>query len=298
MSKDLSAMWLEDDNDVIEQEETVFGTNNSSPFIQGYGAYDVKIVVAKRIVVKGSKVEFIEIDFINKENKEHREKFMVRGKDGKTFYMANGKKMQHFGVNKIKSLLKVSGLYLDSDNSMRELYSNTSEAEITFKEYGKEKTETYTVFNDLADKKVKICLTSKLENAQAKNDGDKYIKACISATEAFKAANPKKKSLAKFKPDTDYVNVYKYFTNSSIAHFCSTDGLFASEEGEGTLLKQFIDANEEGFIFDGRTLIVEDLSDSDRKRLGINQYGKIVEEDSEDDSAFVEPEEVETDDEW
>jgi hypothetical protein len=45
-------------------------------------------------------------------------------------------------------------------------------------------------------------------------------------------------------------------------------------------------------------LLVEDLSDSDRKRLGINQYGKIVEEDSEDDSGFVEPEEVSTDDEW
>jgi hypothetical protein len=39
-------------------------------------------------------------------------------------------------------------------------------------------------------------------------------------------------------------------------------------------------------------LIVEDLSDSDRKRLGINQYGKIVEEDSEETGGYVEPEET------
>ena len=35
MSKDLSADWLTDD-EVIEDEEVVFGGNSESPYIQGY----------------------------------------------------------------------------------------------------------------------------------------------------------------------------------------------------------------------------------------------------------------------
>jgi len=158
-------------------------------------------------------------------------------------------------------------------------------------------------FADLIGKKVKICLTSRKENAQTAADGEdqKYIKACIKATEAYKKANPKKKSLSKFKADDNYVNVYKWFTNSSVSHFCTIDGLFASEmdSGEGTMLQDFLDANEKGLIFDGRTLIPEELTESERSKLNINEYGKQLEAEAND--SYEEPTESEdeaTDDEW
>ena len=306
MSKDLSADWLEDE-EVIEGEEEVFEGGSSSPFIQGYGAYDVKITMAKRIVVPKKKVEFIELDFISQDGKTHTESFMVRGKDGKPFYIGRqthnkGKKVQHMGVDRIKSLLKVANVYPDSENLMKDLYSNTEQSDVTYTKFGKEKTEEFTVFKDLLGVKVKICLASKKENAQTAADGDdsKYIKQCIADTEAFKKANPKKKSLQKFKADDDYVNVYKWFVNSEVKHFCSIDGLFASELGkdEGVLLDRFVNANEEGIVFDMRTLICDDMSDTQLARLGINQYGKRVEEETDD--GYEEPTEEDEDDtdEW
>jgi len=298
---ELSTAWDDDeDEDIVEDEETVF-SGGESPYIQGYGVHALKITMAKRILFPKSKVEFIEIDFINQDGKTHREKFMVRGKDGKSYYINKKIKKQHFGVNKIKSLLKVGGVYPDVEAKklMATLYSNTEESEVTYEEYGKEKTEDFTVFTDLIDVKIKACMTSKKENGQAASDQDdkadqKYVDACIKATKAFVKKNPKKKSLKKFaEDDQDYVNVYKYFVNSSVSHFCSIKGLFASEmdEGEGVLMQKFIDANDDGEIFDGRTLIVEDLEDKELTKLGINEYGKQVEpEDSDDD--YEEPEEA------
>ena len=115
MSKDLSKAWFEEtDEDIEETEETVGGGSYESDFIEGYGAYDVKVTMAKRIVFPNSKVEFIELDFINKAGKTLKEKFMLRGKDGKTFFVnkKTKKKTQHFGINKIKSLIKVAGIFL------------------------------------------------------------------------------------------------------------------------------------------------------------------------------------------
>ena len=45
---ELSNAWLdEEDDDIVEEEETVYDGNDSN-FIQGYGAEVVKIVMAKR----------------------------------------------------------------------------------------------------------------------------------------------------------------------------------------------------------------------------------------------------------
>ena len=291
-NKGLSSQWLDEDEDIIEDEETVFTGGSESPFIQGYGAKDVKISMAKRIVFDGSKVEFIELDFIDRDGKTLREKFMVRGKDGKPFYVdkKTKAKKQHFGVNKIKSLIKVLGLYSGESNLMKELYSNTETADVTWEEYGKEKTEEFVVFNDLIGAKAKICITSKKENTQMSKDQDddsdqKYVNQCIKDTEAYKKAHPKKKSLNRFKKDDDYVNVYRWFTVSTVSHFCSTEGLFGSEieDGKGELLQKFLDANEDGEIFEGRTLVAEDLTEKQREKLGINEYGKQVEADEDDD---------------
>ena len=299
--KGLSEAWLSEDDDIEEEAESVY-SGGESPFIQGYGAVDTKITMAKKINFKGKKTEFIEIDFINKDGKTHREKFMVRGKDGKSFFTKDKRKRQHFGVSKIKSLLKVVGLYKDEDNLMAALYSNTEEADVTWEEYGKEKTEEFTIFTDLIDTKVKLCITSKKENTQMASDQDedddqKYVNQCIKDTEAYKKANPKKKSLKKFAKDDEYVNVYRYFVVSTVAHFCSTDGLFGSEieDGEGALLDKFLEQNDEGEIFEARTLIADDLKVSQLKKLGINEYGKQVDEDEDeyDDVDEDEPEEDE-----
>ncbi len=310
---ELSTAWLDDDEDIVEEDETVFEGGSESPYMQGYGVQTAKVTMAKRITFDTSKVEFIELDLINKEGKTHREKFMVRGKDGKTYFTRGGKKTQHFGINKIKSLLKVGGVYPDTDPKklMAELYGNTEDMDVTWEEFGKEKTEECTVFVNLIDVKVKICITSKKENSQLNVEQDdssdqKYVKACMKATKAYVKANPKKKSLKKFDDDeATYVNVYRWFTVSSISHFCSVKGLFASEmaDGEGKLLAKFEKANEEGLIFEGRTLIAEELSDGQRSRLGINEWGKRVDPDeATDDEPEAEAEESESaeeeDDDW
>ncbi len=306
MSKDLSADWLTDD-EVIEDEEVVFGGNSESPYIQGYSAQDVKITMAKRIVFDKSKVEFIELDFANKNGKTLTEKYMLRGKDGKPFYIDKRTKAKkaHFGVSKIKSLLKVLGLYHGSDNVMKDLFSATEEADVTYTEYGKEKTEEFTVFNDLLEKKVKICVTSKKVNATTSSDQDepsdqKYVDQCIKDTKAFVESNPKKKSLAKFAKPTDYPNVYKWFTETSVAHFCSLDGFFGGEMDaqEGGNLQDFLDANEDGTIFDGRTLICDEFTDSQLKKLSINVYGKRVEAESDDGYEEPTEEEEEVEEDW
>ena len=297
----LSAAWLEDEDDDIEEEdESVYGGNDSNQ-IQGYGVVTAKITMAKRITIDKSKVEFIEIDFATKDGKEHRERFMMRGKDGKPFYTYQKRKKQHFGVSKIKSLVKVLGLYADAKNLMAALYSNTEEAEVTFMDYGKEVTAEYTVFTDLIDEKVKLCISSKKENSQLASEQDdedeqKYVNQCIKDTEKYKIANPKKKSLKKFKKDDNYVNVYRWFTVSEIKHFCSLKDEFASEiddeDAAGTMLQTFIDANDDGEIFEGRTLIADELSERALKKLGINEFGKRVEEE-EDDDGYDEEEEPE-----
>ena len=297
----LSDAWLNDaDDDVEEDAEEVY--NNGSNQIEGYGVHTAKITMAKRITIKKSKVEFIEIDFATKDGKEHRERFMMRGKDGKPFYTYQKRKRQHFGVSKIKSLVKVLGLYAEESNLMAALYSNTEEAEVTFSEFGKDITAEYTTFVDLIGKKVKLCISSKKENSQtaAEQDDDveqKYVNQCIKDTEKYKIANPKKKSLKKFKKDDDYVNVYRWFTVSEVKHFCSMDGKFGSEmeDEEGSMLQQFIDANEDGMIFEGRTLIADDLSERALKKLGINEFGKRVEEDAADDGYDEEESEPEDD---
>jgi len=311
MSKDLSTEWLEDE-DIIEEEETVYTGGSESPYMTGYGVYDVKITMAKLVKVPKKKVQFIEVDFIDKDGKTHTEEFMVKGKDGKSFFIGNkphnkGKKVQHFGVNKIKSLIKTAGLFPDavSKKLMASLFESAEEAEVTYTKFGKEKTEDFLTFPDLIDKKVKLCLTSKKENAttsveQDDKDEQKYIDTCVKDTKAYIKANPKKKSLGKFITEKalEYPNVHKWFTNSHIAHFCSIDGLFAAEEGEGKKLQEFIDANEEGLVFEGRTLIPEDLSEKERAKLGINEYGKRVEPDEDNDYEDPIEEEEEEDEDW
>ena len=308
----MSNAWLDDDDDIVEEDETVFG-GGESPFIQGYGVYETKITMAKRITFPSSQVEFIEIDFIDKDSKTHREKFMVRGRDGKSFFMKGSIKTQHFGVNKIKSLLKVGNVFPDAEPAklMASLYGNTEEADVTWTEYGQEKTEEFLVFLSLIGVKVKICITSKKENSQKAQEQDdkndiKYVAACMKATKAFIKANPKKKSLKKFdNDDAAYVNVYRWFVVSSVTHFCSVDGLFASEleTGKGSLMDKFIDGNDSGLIFDGRTLKPDELDDSKLARLGINEYGKQVEPeygDSEESAVESETDDKEEDaaDEW
>jgi len=306
MSKDLSNAWLEEE-DVIEEDETVFGGNSESPYIQGYSVQDVKITMAKRKLSTkaGSKTEWIVLDFINKEGKTLTEEFMVKGANGKSFSTKTGKKVQLHGTNKIKSLIKVVGLYTPDDNLMKELYSNTEEADVTYTEYGKEKTEEFTVFSDLIGKKAKVCITSKKVNATTSKDQDdedeqKYVNQCVKDTKAYIKANPKKKSLAKYAKDNyiNYPNIYKWFTETYVSHFCSTDGLFGSEiGGEGGMLQDFLDANDEGLIFEARTLIPDDMTEAQLKKLGINQWGKRVEPESDDDYEEPTEGESESDDE-
>ncbi len=310
MSKDLSKAWLDEEDDIVETEETVH-SGSESPYIQGYGAYDVKITMAKVITFPKKKVEFIELDFVNKEGKTLTEKFMVRGSDGKTFFVKNKVKTQHFGINKIKSLLKVANVYPDVEPKklMAALYGNTEEADVTYTAFGKEKTEEFTVFNDLIDVKVKICVSSKKENSQTSREQDdkdeqKYVDACIKNTKAYIKANPKKKSIKKFDDDeADYVNTYRWFTISSVSHFCSIDGLFSSEleSKEEVFLKKFLESKEEGTIYEGRTLICDDMTEKELARLGINEYGKRVEPEESEDDGYDEPEvepEEDEDEDW
>lgn len=308
---ELSAAWLEDsDDDIVEDEETVFGGNDSN-FIQGYGAHIVKIAMAKRIVFDSSKVEFIEIDFINKEGKTLREKFMVRGKDGKSYYVKDKVKKQHFGVNKIKSLLKVSGVFPDvpAKKLMASLYGDAELADVEYEEFGQTKKEEFLVFNALIDAKVQICVSSKKENSQMNaeqddKDDQKYVNQCIKDTKKYIIANPKKRSLKKFDKSEGYVNVYRWFTVTTVSHFCSLDGKFASEldSDEPTMLTEFLERNEAGEIFEGRTLIAEDLKESQLTKLGINEYGKRLDpEDVASEDDYEEPEvedEEDEDEEW
>ncbi len=291
-----------DDIEDIEEEEETVGYDDSTR-IEGYGVADVKLDMVKLINIPKKKVQFIEIDFTSKEGKEHRERFMIRGSDGKTFYVHQKKKKQHFGVSKIKSLIKVLGLYTGETNLMKELFSNTEDAKVEFTEYGKEVKGTYTTFPDLIGKKCKIAVRSKRENSRKANDeDDKYIQSCIKATEAFKKKHPKKKSIQKIKPTDDYVNVYQSFVNTEVAHFISTDGLLSSELGEedGMLMDKFIAQKEAGEIFDMRTLVVEDLSEGERKKLGIDEYGKPVTDDEDEsyDEGEDDAEEEEEEDDW
>ena len=297
-TSNLSAEWLDED-DIEEVEDTVFGGSSESPYIQGYGVHTVKVAMAKVIKYGSSKVEFIELDMVNQDGKLLREKFMVRGKDNNTFYKRNGKKFQHFGINKIKSLMKVSGQFEDTDSSkyMATIYGGAEKADVTYSEYGKEKTEEFLTFPELIGLKVKIAVTSKKENSQTNADQDdeaeqKYVKDCIRRTKAFIAANPKKKSLKKFDKSEGYVNVFKWFTNSTVAHFIGMNDCFAGESSPKKI-NEFLEANDEGVIFDGRTLFAEELSDSDLAKVGINKYGKRVEAE---DSEPVETEDEELDD--
>jgi len=305
---ELSNSWLDDeeDDDIVEEEETVYDGSDSN-YIQGYGVQTVKITMAKRITFPKSKVEFIELDFMSKDGKTLREKFMVRGKDGKTFYTKDKIKKQHFGVNKIKSLLKVTDAFngVPAKKLMASLYGNAELADVKYEEFGKEKEEEFLVFPDLIGKKVKICITSKKENSQLNSEQDdaddqKYVKQCIKDTKKYIIANKKKRSLKKFDTDEGYVNAYRYFVVTTVSHFCSLDGLFASEIGVDDvpeLMQKFIDANDEGEIFEGRTLICDDMSESQLKKLGINEYGKRVEPDEDDDDDYEEVDEDEDEEE-
>ncbi len=301
---ELSNAWLDDeDDDIVEDAETVYDGNDSN-YIQGYSVQTVKVTMAKRITFDKSKVEFIELDFINKDGKTLREKFMVRGKDGKTFYMKDKIKKQHFGVNKIKSLLKVTDTFdgVPAKKLMASLYGNAEMADVKYEEFGKEKEEEFLTFPDLIGKKVKVCVTSKKENSQLNAEQDdaddqKYVKQCIKDTKKYIIANKKKRSLKKFDNDEGYVNVYRYFVVTTVSHFCSLDGMFASEIGvdeEPELMDKFIDANDADVVFEGRTLICDDMSESQLKKLGINEYGKRVEADEDEDDDY---EDVEDDDE-
>ena len=167
----------DDIQDVEDEEETV-GFEGSNR-IEGHQSVVVAIKMAKIIKIAKSKVLFLEIDFESKDGKEHRERFMLKGKDGKPFYMYQKKKRAHFGVSKIKSLLAVLGLYTDEANKMKALFSNTEEAEVEFTEYGKDVKQDYTIFPDLIGKKVMIAVKSKKVNSRTGfEDDDAYLVQC------------------------------------------------------------------------------------------------------------------------
>jgi len=303
---ELSSAWLDDAEDIIEEEETVFGGASESQFIQGYGVQTVKITMAKRIKAKNSETEWVELDFINQDGKTLREKFMVRGKTGATYFTKNGKKTQHFGINKLKSLLKVANVFPDVEAKklMAALYGSAEDADVTYTEYGKEKTEEFLTFPSLFGVKCKIAVTSKKENSTTSADKDdeaeqQYVNQCIKDTKKFVIANPKKTSLKKFvsKQGLAYPNVYRWFVITTISHFIGLDDCFAGES-EPKKIKEFLAANEEGTIFDGRTLIPENLTDKELKKLGINKYGKVVEAEEDDGYDDIEEPEVEEDADW
>lgn len=296
-----------DDMDDVEDEEETVGFN--SDYIVGYGGFDVRVNMAKLILQadkKGKitgKVQWIEIDFETKDGKTMREKFMIKGKDGKPFFMNKGKKRPHFGVSKIKSLIAVAGLYADKANKMKELFSNTEEAEVEYNEYGKDIKADFVTFPDLIGAKVKILIASKKENAQTGTDeDDDYLNMCIAETEAFKKANPKRKFAAKFKKDDAYVNIFKWFTVTEVKHFCTINGLLQSEmdSDEGVLMDKYLAMQEEGTIFDMRTLVVEDLSEGEREKWNLDEYGKQTIPEDGEEGASEEPEEEaeEEDDNW
>ena len=170
-----------------------------------------------------------------------------------------------------------------------------------------EQTHTETIWVRGRDGKPYSTKNGKKVNAttsaeQDDSDEQAYVNQCIKDTKKFVIANPKKKSLKKFvdsKQSKEYPNVYKWFTETSVQHFCSLDGKFAGEmdKKDGTMLQDFIDANEEGFISDGRTLIAEELSDRELAKLGINKFGKRVEpEDDDDGYDSEEDDDIEDDD--
>jgi len=291
-----------DINDIEEEEETVgFG---ESSYIVGYQAVDVKITMAKLITIKDSKVQFIELDFESKDGKQLREKYMLKGKTGATFFMQGGKKRAHFGLSKIKSLINVLGLYSNESNKMKELFSNVEVKDVTYSEYGEEKTEEFITFTDLIGSKVKILVKSKKINQNSANDNtNDYMVQCVKDVKSFAKQHPKKKSAQKWKGDENYFPVYRWFTETNVDHFCTIDGLLQSEmeSGEGKLMDKWLSMSEEGQIFDTRVLIVEDLSEAKRKKLSIDEYGKIIETDTEyEDEPEVEPtsEEEDDDDSW
>ena len=70
------------------------------------------------------------------------------------------------------------------------------------------------------------------------------------------------------------------------------------KEKDGTMLQDFLDANDEGIVFDGRSLIADDMTERELSKLGINAWGKRVEpEDSDDGFDDVEEEVEEKEDE-
>ncbi len=302
---DLNSMldsW--DELDGVEFEDEEVGFSGGSNRIEGHGVFDVKITMCKLIVQPKKKTQYIEIDFETKEGKAHREQFMIKGSNGLPYYVYQGKKRPHFGLSKVKSLITVLGLYKDETNKMKALFSNTKQAEVEFQEYGKDVKQDYTVFPDVIGSKVKIAVKSKKVNQRSQYDSsDAYMKSCLSATKSFAKANPKKKFAAKAAKveEGEYAEVYRYFTETEVAHFATADGLLQSEIelGEGGLLDKFLSMNEDGSIYDARTLFVENLSDSERKKLSIDEYGKIEANDS--DEEFEDEPEIEddsSDDTW
>ena len=290
-------------NEELEMEDDNIGNDNSS-YIVGYGEFAVKTTMAKLIEFKGKKSKWIEIDFETQDGKNLRERFMVLGKDSKPFYLDKRTKQKkaHIGYNKIRSLLKVAGIQQDAKDSVKAVFQSGEVADVTYTEWGKEKTESFTVFPDLIGVKTTILVSSKKLNTQsAFDDSDEYLVFCQKETEKFKKAHPKKKSLLKFKKTDEYQNVFRWITESSVQHFVSPDGLLQSEMGgEGGLKDKWLSMNDTGVIFDMRSLIIEDLTESQRKKYSLNEYGKIEENDS--DESFDEPEETEepsdSDDEW
>ncbi len=301
---ELSNNWL-DDNECEVEEEEVFGGSFKSDRIEGYGVVEAKVTMAYKVKSGSSSAEAIKISFMNKDEQTHTETIWFRGKDGKPYTVKGGKKVQTFGVNKIKSLIKVAGLFQDSNNLMASLYGDVETADVTETNYGKESTEEQEIFSSLIGAKINLCVSSKKVNAttsatQDDPDEQKYVSQCIKDTKKFIIANPKKKSLKKFaesKQSKEYPNVYKYFVETSIQHFVSLDGKFADEldKKDGTKMQDFIDANKAGFISDGRTLQPELLTEAQLKRLGINKFGKRVEVSADD--GYEEPTEETEEDE-
>ena len=283
---------VEVDYDIDDEQD-----NNGGFFIEGYGAYDVKITMARLETYEKSKVTNLVLTFETKDGKVLDSKFIMTGKDGQV----KDKNGRLFGsISQVISLLTVLGLY-KGEQKGKALYDNAEVATVKYNNYGKEKEEDAITFPDLIGKKVKIAVSSKKVNLNTQNDGSAYVKFCIKEVEKFCKKNPKKATCKKFDAKDDYVPAYRWVVETEVKHFCTIDGLMQSEieSGEGKRLEEYLSKKEAGFVYDARILKVEELPSATKSKYGLDEFGKITEpDDSEDiDEPDIEPEES-GDDDW
>jgi len=261
---------------------------SESSYIVGYGSTVVKIKGARLETYEGSKVTNLVLDFESKDGKTLTEKFMMTGAKGQ---IKTGQGRIFGSLNQIMSLINVLGLY-EGEKKGKALYAHGEVAEVTYTNYGAEKTEEAIIFPDLIGKVVTLAHSSKKINLDMKNEGDAYAKFCIAEAKKFVKAKPKAAASKKFDEKANYIPSFRWVTETSVKHFCDAKGFMQSELGneEPEKLTAFLEKNDKGLIFDSRMLKVEELSDSQRKKYHLNEYGKVEEPEDGADEPDVEPE--------